>query len=95
MISSDSAGREIGVLALEARLIQAGLPVYGLWSGSDDWSDYADFVDSWLDDAAEGMRLSVEEALRLVRFQTFVIASSIPAPVLVLLHGRLLAYCLR
>lgn len=84
-----ATGREIGVLTLETRLIEAGLPVDVLWNGSEDWSDYAAFLAPWLDDAAAGILMSVEEALRLVRLQTVVIASSIPGSVLVLLHDRL------
>lgn len=84
-------GREIGVLALEKRLREAGFPVDALWNGSEDWSAYAAFLDPWLDAAAAGILSSVDEALRLVRLQTIVIASSIPPPTLVLLHARLAA----
>jgi hypothetical protein len=86
-----ATGREIGVLTLENRLLEAGLPVDALWNGSEDWSGYTAFLSPWLDDAASDILLSVEEAMRLVRLQTVVIASSIPVPILVLLHSRLLA----
>jgi predicted NBD/HSP70 family sugar kinase/biotin operon repressor len=84
-----ASGRAVGVLSLERRLFAEGISVEGLWDPQGDWSEYQLYVAPWLDEAAEGIRLSVDEALRLVAVETVVVASSIPASVLEELRLRL------
>lgn len=84
-----TTGREFGVLALESRLLAEGRPVNGLWTLQSDWTEYNAHLALWLDEAAEGIHQSVEEALRLVAIETVVIATSIPVPVLEDLRSRL------
>lgn len=88
-VETTAAGNEVGILALERRVLAEGCSVEGLWDGQGDWSSYEAMLAPWLDDAAEGIRQAVNEALRLVAIETLVVASSIPGPVLDDLHARL------
>ena len=88
-VETPGIGREVGVLALERRLIAEGRAIESLWDPESDWTTFDEQLTPWLDEATEGIRQCVDEALRLVAIETIVVASSVPAPVVEDLRSRL------
>ncbi|MCK0197628.1 ROK family transcriptional regulator [Ancylobacter sp. 6x-1] len=73
--------RSASIYRLERRLIARGLNGTDIWLSPDDWSSFAEPLDEWLDEAADGLAQAIAAALSVIDFEAIVIDGAFPVAV--------------
>lgn len=73
--------RTASIYRLERRLIARGLPGTDIWLSPDDWSKFAEPLDEWLDEAADGLAQAIAAMLSVIDFEAIVIDGAFPTDV--------------
>lgn len=73
--------RIASIYRLERRLIARGLPGTDIWLSPDDWSKFAEPLDDWMDEAADGLAQAIASMLSVIDFEAIVIDGAFPADV--------------
>ncbi|MBS7541192.1 ROK family transcriptional regulator [Ancylobacter lacus] len=73
--------RIASIYRLERRLIARGLPGTDIWQSPDDWSKFAEPLEEWMDEAADGLAQAIAATLSVIDFEAVVIDGAFPADV--------------
>lgn len=73
--------RTASIYRLERRLIARGLPGTDIWLSPDDWSKFAEPLEEWIDEAADGLAQAIAAMLSVIDFEAIVIDGAFPANV--------------
>lgn len=73
--------RTASIYRLERRLIARGLPGTDIWLSPDDWSKFAEPLEEWVDEAADGLAQAIAAMLSVIDFEAIVIDGAFPADV--------------
>ncbi len=73
--------RSASLYLLEHRLVAAGQSGTDIWLSPDDWSSFAEPLESWIDEAAGGLAQAVAAVLSVIDFEAVIIDGAFPADV--------------
>jgi predicted NBD/HSP70 family sugar kinase len=73
--------RSASIYRLERRLIAAGQSGKEIWASPDDWSSFAQPLEAWIDEAADGLAQAITAALSVIDFEAAVIDGAFPTEV--------------
>lgn len=73
--------RTASIYRLERRLIARGIPGTDIWLSPDNWSKFAEPLEDWINEAADGLAQAIAAMLSVIDFEAIVIDGAFPTDV--------------
>jgi predicted NBD/HSP70 family sugar kinase len=73
--------RSASIYALEKKLAQCGLDPMVLWQNPNDWLEFGQPLDEWIEEAAAGLAIAAISAVAVIDCEAVIIDGAFPAAV--------------
>lgn len=73
--------RTASIYRLERRLISRGRTGSDIWLSPNDWSQFAEPLEEWIDEAADGLAQAIAAMLSVIDFEAIIIDGAFPTDV--------------
>jgi predicted NBD/HSP70 family sugar kinase len=73
--------RSASIYSLETRLIAAGKDPSTIWQSPEDWADFGEQLNEWIEEVASNLAQAVVSAVSIIDFEAAVIDGAFPASI--------------